>query len=191
VNQASVPPASGFFLGLIFASEVGGDMFPRNSGLPPNYTALQPRRPHFSYSSLWDLESNFYFPVIMYRMSQKQVEKTGGWELWPTRMKIFIYEHRSGNASITNYTYSKVFGKSRIRTSGYEVTYARGTFEGSWSLEWTAVRVRVRVTLRLAFYRQSFRLSDKPLETHDQYFFFQLNTCGHSPYVTSSDERMG
>jgi hypothetical protein len=44
---------------------------------------------------------------------------------------------------------------------------------------------RVRVTLRLAVYRQSV-LGDKPLETHDQYFFSKLNTCGHSPYATSS-----
>jgi hypothetical protein len=48
------------------------------------------------------------------------------------------------------------------------------------------VRFRVSVTLWLAVYRQSVRLGDKPLETHDQYFFFQLNICGHSPYVTSS-----
>jgi hypothetical protein len=41
------------------------------------------------------------------------------------------------------------------------------------------VRVRVRVTLRLAVYRQSVRLGDKPFET-------QLNTCFHSPYITSS-----
>jgi hypothetical protein len=53
------------------------------------------------------------------------------------------------------------------------------------------VRVRVRVTLRLAVYRQSVRLGAKPLETHSQIFVFQLNTCGHNPYVTSSDERMG
>jgi hypothetical protein len=45
--------------------------------------------------------------------------------------------------------------------------------------------VRVEVTLRLAIYCQSFRLGAKPLETHNPYFF-QLNTCGHSPYVTSS-----
>jgi hypothetical protein len=31
--------------------------------------------------------------------------------------------------------------------------------------------VRVRVTLRLAVYRQSVRLGDKRLETHDQHFF--------------------
>jgi hypothetical protein len=43
---------------------------------------------------------------------------------------------------------------------------------------------RERVTLRLAVYRQSFRLVAKPLETHDQYIF-QLNTCGFSPYITS------
>jgi hypothetical protein len=44
---------------------------------------------------------------------------------------------------------------------------------------------RVRVTLRLTVYRQSVCLGDKPLETRP-IFFFQLNTCGHSPYVTSS-----
>jgi hypothetical protein len=32
-------------------------------------------------------------------------------------------------------------------------------------------RVRKRVTLRLAVYRQSVLLGDKPLETNDQYFF--------------------
>jgi hypothetical protein len=47
------------------------------------------------------------------------------------------------------------------------------------------VQYRVRVTLRLAFFRQSVRLNDKPLETHDQHFI-QLNPCRHSPYVTSS-----
>jgi hypothetical protein len=26
----------------------------------------------------------------------------------------------------------------------------------------------------------------RPLETHDQRFFFQLNSCGNSPYITSS-----
>jgi hypothetical protein len=33
-----------------------------------------------------------------------------------------------------------------------------------------AFRVRVRVTLRLEFYRQSVRLGAKPLETHGQNF---------------------
>jgi hypothetical protein len=42
------------------------------------------------------------------------------------------------------------------------------------------------LTLRLAVYRQSARLGAKPLETNDQQFLFQLNTCAHSPYVTSS-----
>jgi hypothetical protein len=45
--------------------------------------------------------------------------------------------------------------------------------------------VRVRVTLRLAVYRKSVRLGGKLLETHD-HEFFQLNTCGRSPYITSS-----
>jgi hypothetical protein len=45
--------------------------------------------------------------------------------------------------------------------------------------------VRARVALRLAVYRQSVLLVDKPVETHDKYFF-QLNICCSSPYVTSS-----
>jgi hypothetical protein len=36
----------------------------------------------------------------------------------------------------------------------------------------TLVKVKVKVTLRLAVYRQSFRLGVKPLENHDQIFFF-------------------
>jgi hypothetical protein len=38
-------------------------------------------------------------------------------------------------------------------------------------LSWLSERVRVRVTLRLAVYRQSVRLGDKPLEIHSQNFF--------------------
>jgi hypothetical protein len=34
------------------------------------------------------------------------------------------------------------------------------------------VKVKVKVTLRLAVYRQSVHLGVKPLETHDQIFFF-------------------
>jgi hypothetical protein len=45
---------------------------------------------------------------------------------------------------------------------------------------------RVRVTLRLAVYRQLVRLGFKPLETYDQCLFFQQNTYGYTPYVTSS-----
>jgi hypothetical protein len=54
------------------------------------------------------------------------------------------------------------------------------------SLSLRHLSVRVIVTSRLTVYRQSVCLSAKPLETQGQNFFFQLNTCGHSPYVTSS-----
>jgi hypothetical protein len=46
-------------------------------------------------------------------------------------------------------------------------------------------KVKVKVTLRLAVYRQSVRLGVKPRETHDQRFF-QLIPCSNSRYVTSS-----
>jgi hypothetical protein len=63
-----------------------------------------------------------------------------------------------------------------------------GPLESANLNHWTApVKVSVRVTLRLAVYRQSVCFVDKPLETHDQHsFFFQLNIWGHTPYVTSS-----
>jgi hypothetical protein len=48
------------------------------------------------------------------------------------------------------------------------------------------VRVRVRVALRLAVYRQSLRLCDNPLRLTTSNYIFQRNTCGYSPYVTSS-----
>jgi hypothetical protein len=44
----------------------------------------------------------------------------------------------------------------------------------------------VVITLRVAVYRQSVLLGDKSLETHEEYFIFQLNTCGYISYVTSS-----
>jgi hypothetical protein len=56
---------------------------------------------------------------------------------------------------------------------------------GSLESETKKGKVKVSVSLRLTVYRQSVSLGDKPLETHDRRFF-QLNPCGHSPYVTSS-----
>jgi hypothetical protein len=43
----------------------------------------------------------------------------------------------------------------------------------------------------MAVYRQSVRHCAKPLEAHDQSFYFlHLNPYGHNPCVTSSDEKM-
>jgi hypothetical protein len=57
--------------------------------------------------------------------------------------------------------------------------------DDSLTNERVRVSVRVRFTLLLAVYRQSVHLGVKHLETHEQNFF-QLNTCLHSPSVTSS-----
>jgi hypothetical protein len=50
---------------------------------------------------------------------------------------------------------------------------------------------RVRVTLRLAVYRQSVRLGAKPLEAHDQHFFFNWTLAISLFCNILSDERMG
>jgi hypothetical protein len=39
----------------------------------------------------------------------------------------------------------------------------------------------------MAVYRQSVRLGAKPLEIHDQIYFFQLSPCGHSHYTASNN----
>jgi hypothetical protein len=44
----------------------------------------------------------------------------------------------------------------------------------------------VRVTLRMPVNRQSVQNDAETFETHCQNFFSQLNSCGHSPYITSS-----
>jgi hypothetical protein len=66
---------------------------------------------------------------------------------------------------------------------GYSIALCPSLCALIWLL---SERVGVKVTLRLAVYRQTVRLGDKPLEVHGQISFFQLDTCGHSPYVTSS-----
>jgi hypothetical protein len=42
------------------------------------------------------------------------------------------------------------------------------------------------LSLRPGVYHKSVRLGVKPLETHEQEIFLQLNHCGNSPYITSS-----
>jgi hypothetical protein len=60
-------------------------------------------------------------------------------------------------------------------------------FSSSYSVGLLLFKVKVKVTLRPAVYRQSVYLGVKPLETHDQRFYFlQLSPCANSPYVTSS-----
>jgi hypothetical protein len=51
-------------------------------------------------------------------------------------------------------------------------------------------RVCVRVTLRLAIYRQSVHLADKPLETHDHYLFPAEHLRLKSLCSIVSDDRM-
>jgi hypothetical protein len=54
-----------------------------------------------------------------------------------------------------------------------------------WLPNELSVNVKVKVTLRLAVYRQSVLLASSPLRPTTR-FFFRLNSCGNSPYVASS-----
>jgi hypothetical protein len=57
--------------------------------------------------------------------------------------------------------------------------------KGCIAVKISKVKVKFKVTLRLAVYRQSVRLGVKSLETYD-HNFFPTEPCGNSPYVTSS-----
>jgi hypothetical protein len=59
-------------------------------------------------------------------------------------------------------------------------------FETSCTWGECQLKVKVTVTLRQVIYREKFRPGLKPLETHDQRLFFQLNPWGHSLYVIPS-----
>jgi hypothetical protein len=49
------------------------------------------------------------------------------------------------------------------------------------------VKVKDKIILRIAVYRQSVRLGAHPFEDHDQRFLsLQVNPCSRSPYITSS-----
>jgi hypothetical protein len=96
---------------------------------------------------------------------------------WPSPAQSFL-------ASVSSRSMTKIFVLCFEMGPPLRREMGRSFYVGATEVR-VRVRVRVRVTLLLAVYRRSVRLGDKSLETHDQYFF-QLNTCGHSPYVTSS-----
>jgi hypothetical protein len=88
---------------------------------------------------------------------------------------------------------SKSFSARSVFTSRCLVTASnncsfRIQFLSDWWLPSNSQILKVKVNLRLTVYCQSVRLGVRPLETHDQSFFLQLNSCGNSPYVTSSPE---
>jgi hypothetical protein len=58
---------------------------------------------------------------------------------------------------IITITHNKCLPRTRTMLTGLQLT-------SDLRLTW----FRVRITLRLAVYRQSIRLGDKPFETHDQ-----------------------
>jgi hypothetical protein len=73
-----------------------------------------------------------------------------------------------------------------LRFTGLHWKYSTPPPHGRLTCFFVEVKVKFKVTLRLAVYRQWVRLGVKPLEVHDQRFFLQLNPYGNSPYVTSS-----
>jgi hypothetical protein len=96
---------------------------------------------------------------------------------WGAR-SLYLYPPGTGWPSYTPRHSVPVSSPPRTRRATVEV------FDPSYT--WVSrPTVKVKVTLRLAVYRQLVRHGVKPLETHDQRFF-QLNPCGNRPYATYS-----
>jgi hypothetical protein len=93
-----------------------------------------------------------------------------GWSSYPPRNRVVqLYPQALGSLFVA-FCDSQVYGGGiRTRLQAGKLTH-----------------LRVRVTWRLAVYRQSVRLSAKSLDDHDQRFFFSVERCDHSPHVTSS-----
>jgi hypothetical protein len=70
----------------------------------------------------------------------------------------------------------------------YELPVAVSYGELSWTqLNWTpGIQSESELLYDWRFTAKSVRLEIEPLETHGLFFFFQLNTWGHSPSITSS-----
>jgi hypothetical protein len=83
---------------------------------------------------------------------------------------------------------SVVFLGSESRGTRDQIFFAVSDLRLPFSSPPTTRKVKVKVTVRLAVYRQSICLGVKPLETHDQntICYSQLNPFDISPYVTSS-----
>jgi hypothetical protein len=93
-----------------------------------------------------------------------------------------------------------VWGVLSDERTGISFTVAAGPRQRTYSRVWvpcnswpyfTVSDSSVRVTLRLAVYRQSIRLGANPLRITASDFFFQMNPCGQSLWNILSGERMG
>jgi hypothetical protein len=69
-----------------------------------------------------------------------------------------------------------------LRKAGLRWKFSTTPPHGNWPI----VRVRVRVLYDWQFTAKQFVLAPSPLRLTARIFFSQLNTCGHSPYITSS-----
>jgi hypothetical protein len=92
--------------------------------------------------------------------------------IYPRNRVAQLYPHALGSLFFAITTH-------RATVEVFEPASARGPVRQRLERE-------IRLTLRLAVYRKSVRLGAEPLKIHGQIFFYHLNTCGHSPYVTSS-----
>jgi hypothetical protein len=109
--------------------------------------------------TLTDKSSHHKVPKLTYR--RLAWRNNNGFCIWWLGLLAFLYNYYSSQSVLT--AEASLHSASRSTTD-----------------------CKVKVTLRLAVYRQSVRLGTRPLETHDQRLFSQLNSCGNSACVTSS-----
>jgi hypothetical protein len=117
------------------------------------------------------------------------VNKSASKKWTPVIMAINLPKMREKQTSetlwILKYTSDGWQSVSVLRWRGRKTPTQLGPLERTNFNHWTApVRVKSQ-ELQRAVYRQS-ALATSPLRPTTRIFIFQLNTCGYSPYVTSS-----
>jgi hypothetical protein len=108
-----------FFRGLFFHPEDGGNIFLRNPRISPNFTVLQPRRPHSSNPNTHMLLGARASPLLTFgQLSDSSVIGTyikRCW--WYTSIKISIYPYIDKSIYVLLYIFLKLFKNEKENIS--------------------------------------------------------------------------
>jgi hypothetical protein len=88
-----------------------------------------------------------------------------------SRDQLFL-SSLAGGYLTTRRCYATAYNDGVCSASHFSARSVSQLLTASSRLKTDWPRVRFRVTLQLAVYRQSARLGAKPVEAHDQFFFF-------------------
>jgi hypothetical protein len=125
----------------------------------------------------WHFYYNYTYLQSIITAHNRWLPKTRSIPYWTTSVfsptvtdLVLIYQSATSSASVVRRLTLHRWTLSWMNHDDFSFTNELADNSSTNEL----IKVRVRVTLRLEVYRQSVRLGDKPLETHDQKFYLPL-----------------